>query len=214
MSVGRSSPSRRGPRCSRSPTSSTRATGRFRSSRSAPGLRPEEFFGLHRSDVDREAGLVHVRRRFSQGVLKHGGKTAGSERSVPLRPLVIDALAELPPRVDTPILFPAPRGGYIDLERFRFRAWAPALRAAGIEHRRVYDCRHTFATWAIEDDVQLSYLATIMGTSVVQIEDTYARWLKRTDEHLREVFAAGDARRLGPGVGPKAAQQGYADERT
>jgi integrase len=53
----------------------------------------------------------------------------------------------------------------------------PALRAAGIKRRRVYDCRHTFAIWAIEDGVQLSHLATIMGKSVVQIEDTYARWL-------------------------------------
>ena len=64
------------------------------------------------------------------------------------------------PRSDTPILFPAPRGGYIDLEKFRHREWAPALRAAGIQHRRVYDCRHTFAAWAIESgDVQLWYLA-------------------------------------------------------
>jgi hypothetical protein len=34
-----------------------------------------------------------------------------------------------------------------------------------------------------------------MGTSVVQIEDTYSRWLKRTDERLREAFAAGDVSR-------------------
>jgi hypothetical protein len=34
-----------------------------------------------------------------------------------------------------------------------------------------------------------------MGTSVVQIEDTYARWLKRTDDRVREAFAAGDLSR-------------------
>lgn len=61
-----------------------------------------------------------------------------------------------------------------------------------------YDCRNTLATWAIEDGIQLSYLATIMGTSVAQIEDTYARWLKRTDERLQEAFALGDSRRMGP----------------
>ena len=27
-----------------------------------------------------------------------------------------------------------------------------------------------------------------MGTSIVQIEDTYARWLTRTDEQLRVMF--------------------------
>jgi integrase len=76
-------------------------------------------------------------------------------------------------------------GGYIDLEKFRHRDSAPALIAAELEHRRIYDCRHTFATWAIESGVQLVHLAAIMGTSVRQIEDTYARWLGRTDDQIR-----------------------------
>ncbi len=114
------------------------------------GLRPEEWIGLHRSDIDRETRSVSVRRRFVVGELKEGGKTPGSVRTVPLRQRVLDALDRMPARIDTPILFPAPRGGYIDLEKFRHREWSPALRAAGIPHRRVYDCRHTFATWAIE----------------------------------------------------------------
>jgi integrase len=157
------------------------------------GLRPEELFGLHRADVDRAAGLLHVRRRFTGGLMKEGGKTPGSVRAVPLRRRVLDAIDAMPRRIDTEILFPAPRGGYIDGERFRYREWTPALRAAGIDHRRLYDCRHTFATWAIESGVHLWYLARIMGTSVVQLEDTYARWLKRTDDRLRELFDAYDA---------------------
>jgi integrase len=156
------------------------------------GLRPEELFGLHRADVDRQANLLHVRRRFTGGVLKDGGKTPGSVRTVPLRKVVLDALDAMPARIDSPILLPAPRGGYIDSEKFRHREWTPAVSAAGLEHRRFLDCRHTFATWAIESGVQLSYLAVIMGTSVVQIEDTYSRWLKRTDDQLRAVFDAYD----------------------
>jgi integrase len=85
-------------------------------------------------------------------------------------------------------------GGHIDIERFRHREWTPALRAAGIPHRRLYDCRHTFATWAIESGVQLWYIAQVMGTSVAQLEDTYAHWLKRTDDQLRVAFDAYDAR--------------------
>ena len=158
------------------------------------GLTPEEVFGRHRADVDRAAGVLHVRRRFTGGTLKEGGKTPGSVRAVPLRKVVLDAIDRMTFRIDTPILFPAPRGGYIDGERFRFREWAPAFRAADVEPRRLYDCRHTFATWAIESgSVQLWYLATLMGTSVSQFEDTYARWLKRTDDQLRAAFDAYDA---------------------
>ena len=158
------------------------------------GLRPEELFGLHRSDVDRTNGVLRVNRRYTGGLLKEGGKTDGSVRAIPLRGKVIDAIDQMPKRIDTQILVPAVRGGYIDIERFRHREWTPALRAAGIEHRRIYDCRHTFATWAIESGVHLWHLATIMGTSVVQLEDTYARWLKRTDDQIRTAFEDFDSR--------------------
>jgi len=33
-----------------------------------------------------------------------------------------------------------------------------------------------------------------MGTSITQLEDTYARWLKRTDDQLRAALDAYDGR--------------------
>jgi integrase len=105
-------------------------------------------------------------------VLKEGGKTSGSVRTVPLRKVVLEALDAMTPRIDSSLLFPAPRGGHIDIEKFRHREWTPALRAAGIPSPPLVDCRHTFATWAIESGVELWYLARVMGRSIVQIENT------------------------------------------
>ena len=156
------------------------------------GLRPEELFGLHRSDVDWDRKVVHVQRRFTQGLLKQGGKTPGSVRAVPLRQRVLNALDSLPPRIDTPILFPAALGGYIDQDAFRNREWIPGLKAAGIDRRRVYDCRHTFATWAIRDGIPSLTLAKIMGTSVGQLEDTYHRELRGDADRVRGIFDAAD----------------------
>jgi integrase len=99
------------------------------------GLRPEELFGLHRSDVEyfdnpkpgAPRGRIHVQRRYTQGMVKPGTKTE-PERYVAFGQKVAEALAALPPRIDTPILFPAPRGGYIDIEKFRFREWTPGFQ--------------------------------------------------------------------------------------
>jgi hypothetical protein len=41
--------------------------------------------------------------------------------------------------------------------------------------------------------LSLIHVAQIMGTSVRQIEDTYFRWLSRTDEQVRDALDAYDA---------------------
>lgn len=170
------------------------------------GLRPEEWIALEWADIDREAGLVRVARVFTRGRLKHYGKTSDSLRTVPMRDEVIDALDAQPRRIDTSLVFPADQGGYIHLSQFRPREWYPALRAAGIDRRWPYTMRHTFATWAIEDGVHLQHLAHIMGTSVGEIERTYARWLPRTDDQIKAIFDANDAKRWRSGSADQAAR--------
>jgi integrase len=88
-------------------------------------------------------------------------------------------------------------GSYIDSEKFRYRQWTPALRAAGTEHRRIHDCRRTFASWAIAGGVQLFYLARIMGTSVAQIDATYGHLLPDSEDYLRGLLNGFDERVYG-----------------
>jgi integrase len=96
----------------------------------ATGLRPSEWIALEQRDLDRKARVVYVRRCFAHGRLKRP-RTRRSTRAVPLQAIALDALNRLPGRPERPLLFPAPRGGYLDLHNFRRRTWKSAQLAAG-----------------------------------------------------------------------------------
>jgi integrase len=136
----------------------------------ATGLRPAEWLALERRDVDRQARVVYVRRSFTKGRLKCT-KTEASRRAVPLQAIALDALERQPSSPRSSLLFPAERGGYLALHNFRNREWKPAQRAAGIEPmRRVYDLRHTFATFALRAGISTFDLSRYMGASLTMID--------------------------------------------
>src|SRR5438876_2404881 len=97
----------------------------------ATGLRPSELVGLEQRDVDRQLGIIHVRRAYANGRLKHT-KTRLSTRAVPLQAKALEALDRLP-MSDNPILFPNMRGGRIDFRIFGRKHWRPAQSKDGIE---------------------------------------------------------------------------------
>jgi integrase len=149
------------------------------------GLRPEEWIPLERGDVDRHRQVVHVRRVYTDGVLKDTGKTAGSLRTVPLPARALEALDSRPARLDTALLFPGRDGGHLNLSNWRNLDWKPALWAAGVDYRRPYCMRHTYASWSIAAGVDLFTLATVMGTSTEQIGRTYGHLLPDSLDRAR-----------------------------
>jgi integrase len=149
----------------------------------ATGLRPGEWIALEQRDIDQEARVAYVRRAFSKGTLRCT-KTEASVRAVPLQGVALSALDRLQTQSQTALLFPAVHGGYLDLHNFRNRNWKPAQIAAGIEPlRRVYDLRHTFATFALRAGISTFDLSRYMGASLTMIDRHYGHLARDGREH-------------------------------
>lgn len=101
----------------------------------ATGLRPGEWIALEHRDIDRDAGVVLVRRAFRNGRIKTP-KTRSSIRAVPLQAAALQALDTQARRDGCDLVFPAPAGGYLDLHNFRPRHWRPAQQQVGVDPTR------------------------------------------------------------------------------
>jgi integrase len=162
----------------------------------ATGLRPGEWQALERRDIDRRAGFLSVRRTVSGGEVVDLAKTDRSRRQVPLSRRALDALDGIPPRLDTPLVFPAQEGGLLDLNNWRRREWAPAVEASATARpARIYDLRSTFASDALAAGVSVFELARIMGTSVEMIERHYGTLLDGAGAGIAGRLDALDAER-------------------
>jgi integrase len=149
------------------------------------GLRTNEWGALQRGDVDQAGRAVAVQRRVTDGIVTPYPKTDLSRRRVPLTARALDAYRRLPARLDTALVFPAPEGGYVNLDNWRNREWYPALEAAGIAKRGPYHLRHTFASEALAAGISIFELSRVMGASVREIDRTYGHLVRDSEDAIR-----------------------------
>ena len=97
------------------------------------------------------------------------------------------------------LLFPGERGGYLDIHHFRPFQWRPAQQAAGIQPlRRVYDLRHTFATFALRAGISTFDLSRYMGASLTMIDRHYGHLARDGRQHAIKLLDALNASELEP----------------
>jgi integrase len=159
-------------------------------SAAATGLRPAEWIALEKRDIDHNERVAYVRRSFTRGVLKIP-KTEASTRAVPLQARALEALDRLKDGNGSPLLFPGERGGYLDIHHFRPYQWRPAQTAAGLKPlRRVYDLRHTFATFALRAGLSTFDHSRYMGASLTMIDRHYGHLARDGREHAIKLLDA------------------------
>jgi len=163
------------------------------------GLRPEEYLALEWRDVDLSGRVLYVSRVCSGGRLielgADGSKTHRQRRRVPLRAAVVERLQDWPRRLDTRLVLPARKGGYLHATEFREEIWRPALTCAGVPYQRPYDMRHTYASESIAAGVNLFDLSRFMGTSLKQIDRTYGHLVADSHQRNRELLDTYDQAR-------------------
>jgi integrase len=118
------------------------------------GLRASELRGLAWADIDFNAGLLHVTQRADAKGRIGKLKSKAGYRSVPMPPLVVQALREWKlqcPRGDAGLVFPNSLGKVAFYSDIIDQGYAPILRAAGVARRYgLHALRHACASLLIE----------------------------------------------------------------
>ena len=144
----------------------------------ATGLRRGELLGLKWEDIDLERGDLRVKRqvaRINGAVTESPLKTKNAYRTLPLARDTIDVLNQQKKKVGScPWVFPSPTGGPMSPDSV-LHMLHRVLKRAGLSRVRFYDLRHTFATLALQNGVDVKTVSGMLGHySAGFTLDTYA----------------------------------------
>ena len=144
----------------------------------ATGLRRGELLGLKWEDLDLEQGTLRVQRQVSRingEVVEAPLKTKNSYRTISLGGDAVGILNEQRKKCGgSEYVFPSPTGGPISPDSV-IQMLHRVLKRAGLPKVRFHDLRHTFATVALQNGVDIKTVSGMLGHySAGFTLDTYA----------------------------------------
>ena len=144
----------------------------------ATGLRRGELLGLKWEDIDFEHGNLRVKRqvaRIDGEIVEAPLKTKNAYRTLPLAEDTIQVLKQQKKKAgSSPWVFPSPTGGPISPDSV-LHMLHRVLKRAGLPRVRFHDLRHTFATLALQNGVDIKTVSGMLGHfSAGFTLDTYA----------------------------------------
>ena len=172
------------------------------------GLRRGELMALQWDDLNFKTGVLNVNKQVYdvRGQLQISTlKTKNSVRKIVLPPAVVAVLREYKKTVDSRWLFPSPVKEDCPITPGVVRRRLQLiLEHAGCKHVRFHDLRHTFATLALENGMDVKTLSAMLGhVSAATTLDIYT--------HITDGMRLTAAENIDRGIG-KAAPQECASE--
>ena len=158
----------------------------------ATGLRRGELLGLKWNDIDWKNGIIKVRRsiaRVNGEIVEAPLKTKNSYRAVSISQQAIEVLRVQKAKTNDTYVFPSPNGGPISPDSVN-NMLKRVLARAGIPKVRFHDLRHTFATIALQNGVDIKTVSGMLGHfSAGFTLDTYAHVTTSAQKEAAETMS-------------------------
>jgi integrase len=142
------------------------------------GLRPSEQVALKWKAIDDE--FIHIELSRVRNIEKTDLKTEESRRKIKIRPSIRNLLEEqkkLTEKFNSPYVFLNTQGRPILQDKLR-ELWERVMKKSEIQYRRMYETRHTFASWALASGEMPEWVARTLGhVDTSMIYKTYSRYI-------------------------------------